>query len=147
MDTHKAHLLARLLVTIDEIEGIPPGDYTERSGMTKGEIDDARRFAYDLCQEHGYGFNPTARETIQHAVFKAALENLGENFRVPTAAVAKSAGMRVDDLEKCLGFGHGRLWWASGTNHEFLQTNDYGIEQMRKVVDFYENTLTVLKGF
>lgn len=147
MDTYKAHLLARLLVAIDEIEGIPPDDYVERSGMTRDEINEARRFAYDLCQEHGYGFNPTAREMIQHAVFKAALENLDENFRVPTVAVAKSAGMRVGDLEKYLGFGHGRLWWASGTNHEFLQTDDYGIEQMRKVVDFYENTLTVLKEF
>lgn len=146
MDTHKAHLLARLLVTIDEIEGIPPDDYTERSGMTKSEIDEVRKVAYDLCREHGYGFNPTAMEMIQHAVFKAALENLDENFRVPTAAVAKSAGMRVDDLEKYLGFGHGRLWWASGTNHEFLQTDEQGIEYMREVVDFYEDTLTTLRG-
>lgn len=145
MDTRKAHLLARLLVTIDEIEGIPPDDYTERSGMTKDEINDARRFAYDLCHEHGYGFKPTEREVRCYSIYKAVLENLDDHMTAPVSVVIEASGIPEKEFLRFMGNGMYHLEWQD-RERTHVKTDERGAERMLEVVDFHENILTVLRG-
>lgn len=145
MDTHKAHLLARLLVTIDETEGIPPDDYVERSGMTKDEINDAVSAAYAFCRDRGFGFNPTDLEARRYSIYKAVLESLDDHMAAPVGIVIEAAGVSKEEFLHFMGNGMYHLEWQD-RERTYVKTDERGAEYMLGVVDFHENTLTVLKG-
>lgn len=145
MDTHKAHLLARLLVTIDEIEGILPNDYTERSGMTIDEVRNVVRLAFDICNEHGWGFNPTELEVRRYSIYKAVLENLDDHMTAPVGTIVAAAGVSKEEFLHFMGNGMYHLEWQD-RERTHVKTDERGAEYILGVVDFHENTLTVLKG-